>query len=139
MLLSMPCFPFSPSSACGTPTAWATQRVSDSDWCVLRLSNTKHHFLTEGSASVVFWTCFWKSSSVRVGPMVGLVIPPLTTSQLAVRHRVPWRVYSNSRFRGLPISMGRSGAFLCSACMPVFSSTLSVLTPSCAALWGADR
>ena len=37
-----------------------------------------------------------KSSLVRLLPMEGVITLPVATSKLAIKHRVPWRMYSYS-------------------------------------------
>ena len=37
-----------------------------------------------------------KSSLVRLWPIEGAMILPVATSKLAIKHRVPWRMYSYS-------------------------------------------
>src|SRR5712692_7218500 len=83
---------------------------------------------------MVWATWVAKSASVRVGPMLGAITWPVATSKLAIRHWVPWRAYSNSCRSILP---GRSTSGGCSrskACIPLFSSVLTVRTP---AVWRA--
>src|SRR5437867_8529682 len=77
-----------------------------------------------------------KSASVRVGPTVGATSRPCTTSQLAMRHCVPWRTYSNSRRSTCPGRTGSVGAARSRAWMPVISSVLTTWPPR-AAIAGA--
>jgi len=65
-----------------------------------------------------------KSSSVRVGPMVGTIAMPVATSKLAMRHSVLWRAYSNSLRSVSPGRVGRVGWKRSTAWMLVFSSVL---------------
>src|SRR3954468_22482356 len=65
-----PSLPFLPSPSPLIPHASATYSTRLSDWCVSRLSTMNTH-PASGSVFTVCSTCFAKSSSVRVGPMLG--------------------------------------------------------------------
>ena len=88
----------------------ATRRTSASDWWVLRLSARKSQ---GASGSVATTWAMWaaKSASVRVGPSAGARTCPVATLQVAIRLRVPWRMYSCSRRSGRRgAAAGRGGA-----------------------------
>src|SRR3954447_12391640 len=104
---STPRFSFSPRSSL-LPHAPATYTTRLSDWCVFRVSqlNTPP---ARGSVATVCSTWVTKSCSVRVGPRVGARIQPHQTARLAVRHSVPWRMYSCSRLWTRPGPIGMSG------------------------------
>src|SRR3712207_3582193 len=71
MLARMPRLPFSPRSSSVRPVSAATQRTSDSEQWVLRLSTTKCQRVAVGSVAIVCWRCARKSASVRVEPQEG--------------------------------------------------------------------
>src|SRR3954452_10264027 len=104
---STPPFSFCPRSS-SIPHACATYSTRLSDWCVFRLSTMNTH-PPNGSVFTVCSTCALKSCSVRVGPMLGAISQPHQTSRLAIRHSVPCRTYSNSRFCARPGPAGPSG------------------------------
>src|SRR5260221_13008518 len=47
----MPLLPLIPSASAAIPSCWATQRTSDSDWWMFKLSSMRCHFVALGSAS----------------------------------------------------------------------------------------
>src|SRR5919202_1733513 len=110
------------------PRRSATKRTSDSDWWVFNCSVTKTHSAS-GSVATVRSICAAKSAAVRVGPTVGATTRPCVTSQVAIRHWVPWRTYSHSRRATRPGRTGRVGAARASAWMPVISSVLTTCPP----------
>lgn len=95
---------------------------------MFKLSTTNSH---EPSRSVATVCSMWlaKSAAVRGGPIVGRSHSPVVTTMLAIRHKVPFRVYSNSISARFPAISGLVGAFRSSACIPVISSTPTVWTP----------
>ncbi len=127
MFLRIPVFPLSPKSS-AMPHRSATKRTKPSDLWVLSWSTTKIQ-VASGSPSTVRVTCATKSSSVRVGPMVGVTALPVTTSKFAMRQRVPWRRYSNSMRSVSPGRVGSVGWRRSRAWMPVFSSVLTTWPP----------
>ena len=98
MVLRMPLFRLIPRSS-PIPHSSATKRTRPSDLWVLSWSATKTH-VALGSKSIVLVMCATKSSSVLVGPMVGRIALPVTTSKFPIRQSVPCRLYSNS-FRSM--------------------------------------
>ena len=109
-LSRIPDFPFSPSLSSDIPFKCATHLTKLSDWCVFKLSAMNRHLSTSGWDSTVCFVWSQKSFSVRVSVMLGLIICPLTTSKFAIKHCVPCRSYSYSRFRGWPTLIGKSAA-----------------------------
>jgi len=82
---------------------------------------------TSGSVDIVCWMWAKKSSSLRVSRIEGATILPVATATLAIRHCVPWRIYSNSWRSTAP---GRIGSrFRSKACIPVSSSVHTTWTP----------
>src|SRR5262249_21620168 len=89
-----PLFSFCPRSSV-IPQASATYSTSASDGCLFKLSPMNTH-PANGSVATVCSTGALKSSSVRVGPLLGAITQPHQSSRLAVRHSVPCRTYSDS-------------------------------------------
>ena len=54
---------------------------------------------------------------------------PVATSKLGIKHRVPCRMYSNSRNSTVPEIIGRVGYLRSRAWIPVFSSVQAMCTP----------
>ena len=92
-----PDLPFTPSSSADSfsSSIATTHRTRLSEPCVLSWSMIRFHG-ESGCSITVRLQCSRKSSSVRVGPTVGEIDSPVTTSKLAIRHNVPWRMYANS-------------------------------------------
>ena len=134
---STPRTPFFPRSV-RTSHASATNSTKLSEPWMFKLSTTKTH---EPFGSVATVCSMWlaKSASVRVGPIVGAINSPVVTWKFPIKHKVPFRVYSNSISSRFPAIIGLLGAFRSSACMPVISSTQTVWVPSLFSNAGAPR
>ena len=72
---------------------------------------------------------------VLLGPMVGATTSPVATSKLAIKHCVPWRMYSYSGRSTRPGCIGKVGAARSSAWIPFFSS-VPMTCPPCLATAG---
>jgi hypothetical protein len=124
----IPLFSCSPRSS-PMPQALATHLTTASDLCMLRCSTIKSHGAS-GSGAMVWARCAAQSSSVLLGPMVGVTTSPVATSKVALKHCVPWRRYAYSGRSTRPGRLGQVGAARSSACMPVFSSVLMTWPPA---------
>jgi hypothetical protein len=71
--LRMPRLPFSPKSVPQSPDSEATQRTSDSQRWMSRLSTTKCQRVAKGSVARTPWRCARKSASVRVAAHEGAI------------------------------------------------------------------
>src|SRR3954463_16827623 len=134
---STPRPPFLPR-AVPDPHASATSFTKPSEQWMFKLSTTNTH---DPSGSVATVRSMWpaKSSSVRVGPIVGRGNSPVVTTKLPIRHNVPCRVYSDSISSHFLAIIGLLGAFRSSACRPVISSTQTVWVPWLFSNAGASR
>ena len=70
------------------PQVFATDSTKLSEAWMFKLSTTKTHGAC-GSVATVCVTCAKKSASVRVGPNVGAINFPVTTSKLPMNVNVP--------------------------------------------------
>ena len=93
----IPDFPFTPSFSGESvrPSSASPHSTKLSEQCVLSWFTTNRHD-DSGCTATVRLQCSKKSSSVCLGPTVGAIDSPVTTWKLAIRHCVPWRMYSNS-------------------------------------------
>ena len=99
------------------------RRTSDCDLWMLSWSTMKIHAAV---GEVLMGKRIWstKSTSVRLGPILGAITSPVATSKLAIKFIVPWRIYSNSIRSITPGLIVNEGKIRSRACIPQSSSLL---------------